>query len=160
MKHPPLLRPDSARGMDKRASKIMLPGDDVTVATRRGIERRRRWYKPDRCSICLRLIWSRPNALKEPVGAPEPRQEWVLCKPCYKALIVEIYHSSIQSPARLRIAMGLVAAGRSPRAYSRRRDVSTGEWEFQRDFKYVMWFLVLFTLFHAVIFVILFVIPR
>ena len=141
-------------------SEHMLPGDDVKVATRRETERRRRWYKPERCSICLRLIWSRPIALKEPVGAPEPRQEWVLCKPCYKALIVEIYHSSIQSPARLRIAMGLVAARRSPRAYSRRRDVPTGEWEFQRDFKYVMWFLVLFTLFHLVIFVILFTIPR
>ncbi|MBV9229398.1 MAG: hypothetical protein JOZ18_08800, partial [Chloroflexi bacterium] len=91
----------------------MMPGDDVTVTIRREIGQRERWYKPLRCSICTKFIWFRPNTLKEPLEAPEPRFEWILCKPCHQALLVEMRRSSIRSPARLRIAMGLVAAERS-----------------------------------------------
>ncbi|MFL5627156.1 MAG: hypothetical protein ACJ788_16370, partial [Ktedonobacteraceae bacterium] len=93
----------------------MMSGNDVTVATRRKTGRRGRWYRRTRCSICTSFIWFYPIALKEPVGAPEPRQEWLLCKPCHEALLVEMSRSSIRSPVRLRIAMGLVAAERSPK---------------------------------------------
>lgn len=48
---------------------------------------------------------------------PEPRLEWTLCGHCHDALLVEMRSSPIRSPLRLRIAMGLVAAERSPRAY-------------------------------------------
>jgi len=100
-----------------------------------------------------------PIVLKEPVGAPEPRQEWVLCKPCQQALLVEMSRSSIYSPVRLRIAMGLVAAERSPKAYH----VSTPLREqqvFQREFAWVVWLLVLFALLHLVILVILLAVPK
>ncbi|MFL5624373.1 MAG: hypothetical protein ACJ788_02130 [Ktedonobacteraceae bacterium] len=137
----------------------MTPGDDVAVVTRRETGQRRRWYKPIRCSICTSVIWFHSIALKEPVGTPEPRHEWVLCKPCHEALLVEMRRSSIRSPARLRIAMGLVAAERSPKAYN----ISTHmreQQEFQREFAWAVRLLVLFTLLHLVIFVILLAVPK
>jgi len=70
---------------------------------------------------------------------------------------VEMRRSSIRSPARLRIAMGLVAAERSPEAYSTH---IREQREFQREFAWVMWPLVLFTLLHLVIFAILLAIPK
>ncbi len=136
-----------------------MPGNDVAVTSRRETGQRRRWYKPIRCSICTSSIWFHSIVLQEPVGVPEPRHEWVLCKPCHEALLVEMRRSSIRSPARLRIAMGLVAAERSPKAY----DISTHireQQEFQREFAWVVRLLILFTLLHLVIFVILLAVPK
>ena len=137
----------------------MLPGNDVTVATRGDAGQRGRWYKPIRCSICTNLIWFHPIALKEAVGVPEPRHEWVLCKPCHEALLVEMRRYSIRSPARLRIALGLVAAERSPKAYT----ISTHmreQRDFQREFAWFMRLLVFFALWHLVILVILLAVPK
>jgi nitrogen fixation/metabolism regulation signal transduction histidine kinase len=53
---------------------------------------------------------------------------------------------------RMRVAMGLVAAERSPIMNARIRE--------DREFALVMWLLALFVLFHAVIFAILFSVPR
>jgi hypothetical protein len=94
--------------------------------------------------------------LKEPVGAPEPRQEWVLCKPCQQALLVEMRRSSIYSPVRLRIAIGLVAAERSPHVSTPLREQQA----FQREFAWVVRLLVLFALLHLVILVILLAVPK
>jgi hypothetical protein len=136
----------------------MMPGNDATVATRRGTEQRSRWYKPIRCSICTSFIWFYPIAVNEPAEAPEPRHEWILCKPCHKDLLAEMAHSSIRTPMRLRIAMGLVAAERSPKAYTNTR-VSERQ-QFQREFAWFAWAMVLFGLFHVVIFIILLSVPR
>jgi len=65
-------------------------------------------------------------------------------------------HTPIRSPARLRIAMGLVAAERSPKAYSIIREQRA----FQREFAWFVWLLVLFALLHVVIFVILLAVPK
>ncbi len=128
----------------------MIPGNDVTVATRRDPERRTRWLKPARCSICAGRIWFHPIALKEPVGAPEPRHEWVLCRSCHEALLTQMRLSPIRSPMRLRISMGLVAAERSPKAYgvsSHLRD--------QRRFIWIGLILFLFMVLHLVLIVML-----
>ena len=137
----------------------MIPGNDVTDATRRETGQRGRWYKPIRCSICMSFIWFNPITLKEPVGAPEPRQEWVLCKSCHAALLMEMRRSSIRSPARLRIAVGLVAAERSPKAYPMSTHLGEQQ-EFQREFAWIMRLLILFGLLHLVIFVILLAVPK
>jgi hypothetical protein len=137
----------------------MIPGNDGTVATRRETGQRGRWNKYILCSICTSFTWFRPIVLKEPVGAPEPLREWALCKPCHEALLVEIGRSSIRSPARLRIAMGLVAAERSPKAYSMNAYIREQQ-EFQREFAWVMRLLVLFALWHLVILVILLAVPK
>ncbi len=95
----------------------MLSEDDITVATRREAGSKARQRKLVRCSICKGAIWFHPIALKEPVGAPEPRRAWVLCGNCHNALLAEMRRSPVHSPMRLRIALGLVAAERSPEAY-------------------------------------------
>jgi hypothetical protein len=147
------------RPEEQRANEIMTPGNDVTVATTRETGQRGRWYKPIRCSICTSFIWFNPIALKEPVGAPEPRQEWVLCKSCHAALLVEMRRSTIRSPVRLRIAMGLVAAERSPKTYHMSTYIREKQ-EFQREFAWVMRLLVLFALLHLVILAILLAVPK
>lgn len=133
----------------------MIPGEDETVATRLLIRTGWRRFKPLRCSICAFHIWLHPIVLKEPVEAPEPRHEWVLCSYCHKALLNEMRRSSLSSPVRLRVAIGLVAAERSPYAY-----YMSEQRAFQREFSWFVWALALFTLFHLFILVILFAVPR
>jgi hypothetical protein len=137
----------------------MLPENDVTLAHGRATGQRERWYEPIRCSICTRLIWFHPIVLKEPVGAPEPRYEWVLCRSCHEALLLEMRRSSLRSPVRLRVAMGLVAAERSPTAYTMSPHLREQQ-EFQREFAWIVRLLVLFTLWHLVIFIILLAVPK
>jgi hypothetical protein len=137
----------------------MLPGNDETDTTRQETGQRGFWYKRLRCSICRAFIWVHPIALKEPIGAPEPLQEWVLCQPCHEALLVEMSRSTIRSPVRLRIAIGLVAAERSPKSYIK-SSYSGEEREFQREFAWFVWAIILFGLLHLFIFAILIAVPK
>lgn len=139
------------------ANEMTPPDDNETVSTRQESEQRTRWYKPMRCSICASLIWLRPVTLEEPVGAPEPRRVWHLCKRCHKALLAEMSHSTIHSPIRLRIAMGLVAAERSPLALS---TPAREQQQFRKEFSLAVWFLILFGVFHLVVFAILLAVPK
>ena len=93
--------------------------------------------------------------LKEPIEAPETRHEWMLCSYCFKALLNQMHRAPLSSPVRLRVAIGLIAAERSPYGY-----YMTAQRAFQREFSWFLWALVLFTLFHLLIFVILFAVPR
>jgi hypothetical protein len=137
----------------------MLPGNDETDTIRRESAQRGHWNRPFRCSICTHFIFFDPISLKEPIDVPEPHHEWVLCKACYEALLVEIHRSVIRSSLRLRIAIGLVAAERSPKAYI--MSAQPGErWEFEREFTWFMRLMILFGLFHVVIFVILLAVPK
>ncbi len=92
--------------------------------------------------------------MKEPHDAPEPRREWILCKLCYTMLLEELSRSVVRSPLRLRIAMGFVAAERSPKAYMNEAQT------FQREFAWFAWAIILFGLLHVAIFVILLAVPR
>jgi hypothetical protein len=71
---------------------------------------------PVRCSICYRRIWNSPLLLREPDGAPEPQHVWTLCKTCHDAVQTQLTRSPLRSPLRVRVAIGLVAAERWPRA--------------------------------------------
>lgn len=128
----------------------MLPGNDVSIVTRREVLQKTRWRKAAHCSICTSTIWFHPIALKEPLGAPEPRREWVLCRSCHEALLLEMHRSPVRSPMRLRIALGLVAAERSPRAYGLSTHVRD-----QRRFVGIIWVLIIAMLLHLVVVVIL-----
>src|SRR5205085_11132094 len=97
----------------------------------------------------------RPIVLKEPLKAPDPRHECILSPYSFKALLNQMRRTRLSSPVRLRVAIGLIAAERSPYAY-----YMPEQRAFQREFSWFMWALVLFTLFHLFIFVILFAIPR
>jgi len=135
----------------------MISGNDGTDTTRK--ETGQREYIPIRCSICTHFILLHSIALIEPIDAPEPRHEWFLCKTCHEALLVEMRRSALRSPIRLRIAVGLVAAERSPNSYkvnTRTRE----QREFDRQFAWFVWAIVLFGLLHVAIFAILLAVPR
>jgi hypothetical protein len=67
--------------------------------------------------------------------------------------------SVLTSPIRLRIAVGLVAAERSPNSY--KVNTPTREQrEFERQFAWFVWAIVLFGLLHVAIFAVLLAIPR
>lgn len=137
----------------------MLPGNDEKNTTRREIGQRGLWYRPFRCSICTHFILFYPIVLKEQIDAPEPRHEWVLCKACHEALLVEMRRSAIRSPVRLRIAVGLVAAERSPNSYTVNTQTREQQ-EFDRQFAWFVWAMILFGLLHVAIFAVLLAIPR
>jgi hypothetical protein len=90
----------------------------------------------------------------EPQGVPDPRRSWVLCKSCYQALIIEMRRSPVRSPLRLRIAMGLVAAERSPRSYPLSNSVSAARRD-QHWILFIAWGFVTFMLLHLVLIVML-----
>ena len=71
-----------------------------------------------RCSICTRRTWFNATSLIEPLGVPEPRRSWTLCRRCHTLLLAEMERSPVLSPLRLRIAMGIIAADRSPYVYA------------------------------------------
>ena len=102
---------------------------DPAVALRKDKPRQTRKRVIMRCSICERRTWSNSNPLMEPEGVPDPRQEWTLCKRCHQELLVQLRLSPIRTPLRLRIAIGLVAAERSPYTYApKRRPLSDRSW--------------------------------
>lgn len=98
----------------------MLPSNDRAIDPGHETTHKTRWYRLTHCSVCTRSIWFSPIVLKEPRGAPEPHRTWVLCKSCHEALLIEMRRSPLRSPLRLRIALGLVAAERSPTAYGQK----------------------------------------
>ena len=91
---------------------------DPTVSLQRDKPRQSRKRAITRCSICKRRTWYYCIPLIEPEGVPDPRQEWTLCKRCHQELLVQLRLSPVRTPLRLRIAIGLVAAERSPYAYA------------------------------------------
>jgi hypothetical protein len=72
---------------------------------------------------------------------------------------VELRRSSILSPMRLRIAIGLVAAVRSPGAYTTSDPISERQ-DFQREFVWFVRALLFFAALHLVIFFILLTAPK
>ena len=72
-----------------------------------------------RCAICRKRMWTSALILKEPAEAPEPQQEWHLCKACYAAVMAQLDKSPLRTPVRMRVVVGLVAAERWPRARTR-----------------------------------------
>ncbi len=82
-----------------------------------------------RCSICESRLRHNFIPLQEPDGVPAPRQEWTLCKRCHQELLNQLRLSPVRTPLRLRIAIGLVAAERSPYTYApRRKPLSDRSW--------------------------------
>ncbi len=82
-----------------------------------------------RCSICESRLRHNFISLREPEGVPSPRQEWTLCKRCHEELLEQLRISPVRTPLRLRIAIGLVAAERSPYTYApTRKPLSDRSW--------------------------------
>jgi hypothetical protein len=77
----------------------------------RSIERPRQ----GRCAICeCRLRRDKANLLVDAEELGTERQFWYLCYPCFAAVEEVVAHSTTRSAFRVRIAVGIVAADRSP----------------------------------------------
>jgi hypothetical protein len=68
------------------------------------------------CAICLRRTAGDMFMLRECLDLAVPRQAWLLCWACFAAVIAELERSMLRTPLRIRIAVGMVAAERSPRS--------------------------------------------
>jgi hypothetical protein len=103
-----------------------------------------------RCAICRKRIWAGALTLQDSDEAPEPHQSWVLCKTCHAAVLAELERSPLRSPMRVRVAVGLVAAERWPRAAR-----STGEREDRVWIAFLYWGFAGAMLLHLLIIVLL-----
>lgn len=74
-----------------------------------------------RCSVCTRRLGNDIAFLDETGDVPEPRQSWTLCPACDQSVKAELARSPVVGPLRVRIAVAMVAAERSPRAIRRVR---------------------------------------
>lgn len=134
--------------------KEVMRNSGPAVAVQR--ERPRRFIKRTnpRCSVCTGRTWFHAIPLMEPEGVPEPRRSWILCKRCYRALIIEMRRSPVRSPLRLRIAMGLVASERWPQAYPMLRSIGNITSD-QGLILFIAWGFVTFMILHLVLIVML-----
>ena len=103
-----------------------------------------------RCAICRKRIWMGALTLADPAEAPEPQQSWILCKICHAAVLAELERSPLRSPMRMRVAVGLVAAVRWPRAAR-----SDGEHEDRVWIAFLYWGFLGAMLFHLALIVLL-----
>ena len=74
-----------------------------------------------RCAVCLRRLGQDISYLEETGEVPAPRQSWVLCGECNRAVQAELERSPVVGALRVRVAVGIVASERSPRAIRRIR---------------------------------------
>lgn len=99
----------------------------------------------------MRRTWFDTIPIMEPPGIPDACREWTLCSPCHRALLDEMRRSPVRSPLRLRIAMGLVAAERSPKARHR----SYGPMDDHAWIVGIAWFFGIAMIFHLILIVML-----
>lgn len=69
-----------------------------------------------RCAICERRLGATLAYLEETGDVPAPRRSWLLCRGCDAAVHEQLDRSPVRSPLRLRVAVGVVAAERTPEA--------------------------------------------
>ena len=81
---------------------------------------------PLRCAICDRRLGSNICYLEETGDdVPPPRQSWMLCTACNEAVKEQMALNPVQSPVRLRVAIGVVSTERTPAARRARRGQMT-----------------------------------
>ncbi len=105
---------------------------------------------PTRCAICQRRLGGSIHFLEETGAVPEPRQSWALCGACNDAVRERIRQSPMRGDLRLRVAVGLVAAERTPTARrTRLGELSDRRWE-----ALLFWAFLLAMLGHLVLIVV------
>jgi len=104
-----------------------------------------------RCQICARRLGNSLFFLEETGDVPLPRQSWVLCQACNDAVHEQMDISPIQSPVRLRVAVGLVATTRTPAA----RRARFGQLSDESWLKVFLWLLPITMLVHLAVIVVI-----
>lgn len=106
---------------------------------------------PRRCSICNHRLGRWMFFVEETGDVPEPRGSWVLCAACNEAVHIQMELSPVQSPVKLRVAVGLVAAERTPEA----RRARFGQLTDESWVKVFLWLLPITMLVHLAIIVLI-----
>lgn len=99
-----------------------------------------------RCSICARRLGKTLNYLEETGDVPEPRQSWLLCEACSTAVHKQMAQTNLQSPLRLRVAVGMVSTERTPEA----RRAHFGQLSDSAWIKLLFWAFILGLLAHLI----------
>lgn len=113
-----------------------------------------------RCSICARKLEQTAFYLAESDEAPEPQQAWLLCAGCNTAVQEALARSTVRSPVRTRVAVGLVASGRTPQ--NRAKWWQERYWEELDDQDWnrlIWWFFMVVAFGHVIVFIVLMMIP-
>ncbi len=106
-------------------------------------------HAPAHCSICQRRLRRSIHFLDETGDVPEPRMSWALCDACNSAVREQMTQSPVRGALRLRVAVGLVAAERTPAARRARiGQLSDQHWE-----SLLFWAFLLFMLGHLALIV-------
>jgi hypothetical protein len=105
-----------------------------------------------RCEICARKLGKSLFFVEETGdNVPPPRRSWVLCQACNDAVHAQMEVAPIQSPVRLRVAVGLVATTRTPAARrSRLGQLSDESW-----IKVFLWLLPITMIVHLAVIVVI-----
>jgi hypothetical protein len=90
------------------------------------------------CDVCGRRIVGSGYYFEETEPAPEPRRMWTLCEACAEMAQREVERTSVRSPLRLRIAMGIVASERGSGG-TPGREVAEDDSGFNRWLVAVVW---------------------
>jgi hypothetical protein len=102
-----------------------------------------------RCQICARRLKKSLFFVEETGDVPPPRRSWVLCRACNDAVHAQMELSDLQSPVRLRVAIGLVSTNRTPAA----RRARFGQLSDESWTKLFLWLLPLVMLVHLAVIV-------
>lgn len=108
-------------------------------------------HTPNRCSICNRRLGRWMFFVEETGDVPEPRGSWVLCAACNEAVHIQMETSPVQSPVKLRVAVGVVASERTPEA----RLAHFGQLTDESWVKIFLWLLPITMLVHLAIIVLI-----
>ena len=106
-------------------------------------------FEPLRCAICARRLGANICYLEETGDVPPPRQSWMLCTACNEAVKEQMAHNPVQSPVRLRVAIGVVSTERTPAA----RRARLGQLTDKSWFKLFFWGAIITMLVHLALIV-------
>lgn len=113
-----------------------------------------------RCDVCGQPLGSRAFYLEEDADLPNPRQAWTICAACNDAVLLQLDRSDVQTPLRLRVAIGVVASERAtPDSLSARLPDPARERLADRRMERLLIALFLFLfIIHALIFILIVVV--
>ena len=82
----------------------------------------------------------------------EPRQSWTLCEACNEAVRNEIETSPVTSAVKLRVAVGVVAAERTPTG---KRLTWGGSMSDEQWLRFLMWGFIIGFIVHTIVMIII-----
>jgi hypothetical protein len=126
--------------------------EDSLSAAPSSVEEKGGSGSPLRCEICARKLGKSLFFVEETGDdVPLPRRSWVLCRDCNEAVHVQMEVAPVQSPVRLRVAVGMVATIRTPSA----RRARLGQLSDESWTRVFLWLLPITMLVHLAVIVVI-----